>query len=492
MYFKMSKRVSTSNKEENAKSLEVQRGLKSKLSSVKKTFLDWSEKADINCYTKMFDYKGNVCVQSIWFVVLLLSTGATFFLIAYTVIGYLTYDVTSQIRIINEIPITFPTITFCDNNPFSTLKAQEFMQNISQINNLAPNSFENISLIFNLAKLRASSKLVDDSKRQTFGQQMRPFFCKFKGKPCAMNDFQWYWSFEYGNCYQFNSVSNSASQVGELKELTRPGSAFGLELGVFPLINQNSLITTSSVGGVVFVHESKFKPSESVFLETWRNTLICIKKTFTQKYPSPYSDCIDLDSYKSDLYKYITSALKKAYRQQDCVDLCQQRHIIDECKCYYTKYVDLDTGVRPCLNKTDYSCVENSFNNFNLDECQTRSCPLECDSTTFDLSLSSLEYPDEKTYEFFKNAYTLDSFYSSFFNLTLSYDLFKSNVAYFTVFYPNLQYTEITESPKTDMYTLLTQIGGSLGMFVSFSIFTLFELVEIAILCLKDFFYTRA
>jgi hypothetical protein len=152
----------------------------------------------------------------------------------------------------------------------------------------------------------------------------------------------------------------------------------------------------------------------------------------------------------------------------------------------------LGTDVRPCLNVTDLICVENSYNTFSLDEYQTKSCPLECDSTAFDLSLSSLEYPDENTYELFKNGYKYDAIYLKYFNLTLTYDLFKSNAAFFTVYFSNLQYTEITESPKTSMYDLFTQIGGSLGMFVSFSIFTLFELVEIAILCLKDFFYTRA
>jgi hypothetical protein len=250
-------------------------------------------------------------------------------------------------------------------------------------------------------------------------------------------------------------------------------------------------MTTSSIGGVVFVHESKFEPLEGVFLEPRKNTLVCVKKTIIKKHPSPYSDCINFDAYKSVLYDYITKSQQKAYRQQDCFDLCQQKHIIDECQCYYTKYVDLDTGVRPCLNITDLICVANSYNNFNLDECQANSCPLECDSTTFDLSLSSLGYPDEKTYELYK-VYKLDDYYAKEFNLTLTFDLFKSNVAYFTVYFSNLQYTEITESPKTDMYTLLTQIGGSLGMFVSFSVFTLFEFIEIVILVFKDFLCSRA
>jgi hypothetical protein len=487
-FFKESKinsRMSNINSSPPAEdSLMAKPNFKSNFSILKHTFLEWSAKVDINCCTKMFDYKGNYYVQCIWFVILLLSTGATFFLIAKSITDYLAYEVTSQIRIINEKPIQFPTVTFCDNNPFSSLKAEEFMQNISATNNLTPNSFENNWLIFNLAKLKASSNYLSEEDRNKFGIQTKPF-CYFNSMNC-LTKLHTYWSYEYGKCLKFNSGLNASGHRIDLENISRSGNEFGLLIGVIPFVNQNSLMTTSSIGGVVFVHESKFEPTDGVFVESRKNTFISIKKTITKKYPSPYSDCINLDAYKSDLYDYITITQKKAYRQQDCFELCIQRQIIDKCQCYYTKYVDLGTGVRPCLNITDYTCGGNSYNNFNLDECQTNSCPLECDSTTFDLSLSSLEYPDEKTYELYKSLYKYDDYYLKEFNLTLTYELFKSNVAFITVYYPNLQYTEITESPKTTLYDLFTQIGGSLGMFVSFSVFTLFEFIEIAILCLKD------
>jgi hypothetical protein len=70
----------------------------------------------------------------------------------------------------------------------------------------------------------------------------------------------------------------------------------------------------------------------------------------------------------------------------------------------------------------------------------------------------------------------------------MTYDLFKSSSAFFTVYYSNLQYTQISESPKTAIIDLFTQVGGALGMFVSFSVFTLFELIEIGVLLLKNLF----
>jgi formate hydrogenlyase subunit 3/multisubunit Na+/H+ antiporter MnhD subunit len=99
--------------------------------------------------------------------------------------------------------------------------------------------------------------------------------------------------------------------------------------------------------------------------------------------------------------------------------------------------------------------------------------------------LSTLEYLDEITYETKINNQENRNLFSSF-NLTLSYELFKSTSASFTVYYPSLQYEQISESPKTQIIDLFTQVGGALGMFVSFSIFTLFEFMEIFLLILKD------
>jgi hypothetical protein len=95
------------------------------------------------------------------------------------------------------------------------------MQNISATNNLTPNSFDNNSIIFNLAKLKASSKSFDDTNRQLLGTQSRPIICSFNGMGCNINNLKWYWSFEYGSCLQFNSgfnMSNSKVALLDVKE----------------------------------------------------------------------------------------------------------------------------------------------------------------------------------------------------------------------------------------------------------------------------------
>ena len=49
----------------------------------------------------------------------------------------------------------------------------------------------------------------------------------------------------------------------------------------------------------------------------------------------------------------------------------------------------------------------------------------------------------------------------------------------FNVFYPSLSYTSFKTEPAMTFAGLLSNLGGSLGLIVSVSVFTLFEIVEL-------------
>jgi hypothetical protein len=272
-----------------------------------------------------------------------------------------------------------------------------------------------------------------------------------------------------------------------LKQATLQGSAqyHGYYIIFYPLINQNRFMTSWQNGMIVFVHNSSYlkpSPSEGVYVDLGKVTSIAVRRKFTEKFPSPYSECLDLTSYSSRLYDYLVKTLNQAYRQKDCFELCIQERIIEQCGCYSLEYPNLSLQVRPCLNLSSYYCIDTQANAFDAVKCQTRECPLECDSVTYDLSLSCLTNPSLKEFYSFrledKENFEKMLENSSYTNVTFTYDLFKSMWLSVWVYYPSLEYTRIVETPKVTLLDLLTQIGGSLGLFVSFSVFTLFELIE--------------
>ena len=161
-----------------------------------------------------------------------------------------------------------------------------------------------------------------------------------------------------------------------------------------------------------------------------------------------------------------------------------------KCECYDLSLSNLNTQtalpVRPCLNLSDYECLDAMKRNFDVNACRQVYCPLECSSIKYDLGLSTLLNPNLKEYNGF-SAQELAKYEKDLGVTNLSYDLFQSAWVNLKVYYPSLQYTFISETPKVSIIDLFTSIGGSLGMFVSFSIFTLFEFCEIVILIFCEY-----
>ena len=65
-----------------------------------------------------------------------------------------------------------------------------------------------------------------------------------------------------------------------------------------------------------------------------------------------------------------------------------------KCECYDLSLSNLNTRmalpVRPCLNLSDYECLDAMKRNFDVNACRQVYCPLECSSIKYDLGLSTL------------------------------------------------------------------------------------------------------
>jgi hypothetical protein len=233
-------------------------------------------------------------------------------------------------------------------------------------------------------------------------------------------------------------------------------------------------------------NDCPFKPlqTDAVYIEPGQTSFISIKRTITHKSPYPFSDCVDLASptfTPSDLYTFIKNS-GKVYRQKDCFKLCQQQQIILKCGCYNLEFSKINNFSIPCSNLSQLYCINEEKSKFNMTDCQKNSCPLECDTIKYDLALSTLQNPGLKEYYMLNDKEVFN--YSQMLGRNLTFDLFQSMWVNLRVFYPSLEFTEITESPQTNIFDLFTQIGGSLGLFISFSVFTLFEIMEIFLLIL--------
>ena len=110
-------------------------------------------------------------------------------------------------------------------------------------------------------------------------------------------------------------------------------------------------------------------------------------------------------------------------------------------------------------------------------------CPLECDSISYRVSASfSKLLLSDKIYNLYKNRSAIKPYQSGY----NSYEEeFKKNLYFVTIYYNNLKYTSITQTPKTNFLDLVSSIGGILGLFIGISFLSFAEIIE---LCLEIVF----
>jgi len=171
--------------------------------TLKETFVEFSYRTDVNAYGKIFTYE-NKFVKFLWLIVLLASLSLTALIMIDNVSIFFKYEVVSQIGVVYETPTEFPAVTFCDNTPFT--------KDPPPIQDKQPLDLFNLQFLY-LMSASAPPPYFDDDKRKKLGlsiwQIQNSFwpYCKFNNTDCS-NDLHWYWSYDYGNCFQFNVGRN--------------------------------------------------------------------------------------------------------------------------------------------------------------------------------------------------------------------------------------------------------------------------------------------
>jgi hypothetical protein len=486
---------------------------------LKEEVLEFCARTDINAFTKVFEYK-NPFAKLAWLVFLFGALAFTGWVMSTGVLDFLQWPVQSQIGVYFENPTEFPAVTFCDVNPFTTKESQTVYKNFTdQYGKTLTKTNETISVLkspgFDIL-LMAASSYSDDYKKK-LGLDITKLkdnhsstfaFCKYNNTECV-NDLHWYWDYEYGNCFQFNSGLNHSNAAVDLKQTKRPGKTFGLQISAFPILfgeQGNPNADLYAAGFVVFVHNASLRPlrSEGVFVERGKETSISVKRTFISNAYSPYTSCQDLSSYSSFLYNFIINSPRySTYRQQDCFNLCLQVSIINQCNCTHPAYDNpygSNSSIKQCIDLDDYYCFDPVINGFDSTDCATNSCPLECESIEYDLSLSSLVNPSFLSWyetgmcNFYKDlCYSYIDYYGNGAEIwDTNWENYKNHFVKFNVFYKSLSYTEIDTSPATTVSTLVANLGGTMSLIVSVSAFTIAEIVEFIFLMIYALIFKKS
>ena len=204
-------------------------------------------------------------------------------------------------------------------------------------------------------------------------------------------------------------------------------------------------------------------------------TYIAVQRTIVKQLEKPYSDC--LSKTESILYKRIVS-LNASYTRMDCVSLCRQLIIERKCGCYDMYHPSIALN-RSCNSSLELECNtyhNNLFNENELPQECSDLCPVECTKMIFTPIQSQInQFSIEKAEQYMEN-----SFIKSKFNETSpTYEDIKMSIVNLNIYYDRLSFTEVTEKPSFTFVDLISNVGGTFGLFIGISLLSVLEIVEI-------------
>jgi hypothetical protein len=384
-------------------------------------------------------------------------------------------DVVTSVRVNYVNGFTFPVIGICNLNFFNQIGSEIISKSIGP----TPEMITFYPFQFAFLNLYKYDKDIFD-----FNPYDTILNCSYATESCDFeNDFEVYYDFQYGACFRYNSGKNMNGDKVDQKKIFGGGSAQGLELEFFiGDVDKNNLIFSRDHGFNIFIQnqsgvESYY--SDGINISPGTSNRIILSKHSWRKEPKPYSDCTgdltSIDSYSSQTYKDSFS-INKSYTYFDCFKLCQENYMKQKCNCTLLAQKNLRTCyIDDKYFFLDFNCTKMAFDEFAKNPLLIKKCdcPVECEKTYFTYSMSSSQFPTLKYTSYLLQNDLIKRKYPN-----MTHEELKKNVARVQIFFDEMKETVIEESIKTELSDLISNLGGTLGLFLGLSFLSLIEFVE--------------
>ncbi|GIY18266.1 amiloride-sensitive sodium channel subunit alpha [Caerostris darwini] len=318
---------------------------------------------------------------------------------------------------------------------------------------------------------------LDYADRKCYGYRLHQLVtnCNFNSMSCQADNFSYFQSIQYGNCYTFNKASSNHMESSRLA-VRKVGQDSGLDLELDTLL-KNYIDFSASAGMRVIVHNADEDPNpeeDGFNIVPGYETQVSLTKVSIQRLPAPYRDrCRDYKTTKGS--------------QFDCIRECQQEMAREKCGCVDPfLQTDLQASLCNLRNKSQMSCLDDLLNNVEKAGLPCE-CPLSCMSTTFKKEIGmAMLLPRKTTY-----------IHSPLLKLKVpECDSIKKRTppnqrrnkrslkgkieskAKLKIFYRSLDHTKYIQRAMFSDSELYAHLGGHLGLWLGLSCIALFECVE--------------
>jgi hypothetical protein len=243
-------------------------------------------------------------IKIVWLSFFILSLGGCgyFFIISLT--NYFNYQAVVQISVIKQYPTYFPAVTICNLNPFNLkhTETQEYINKLLQLSNYSymanismydsirlfartNNTNEILTDVSDLLKRLISTDPKPIPKRQLLGFDLENDMlvsCSFNKANCNSTSFSSFLSYNYGNCYTFNSGVNLNEDI---LKTSKVGHNYGLQLELVVGSPLTQVKYTAKNGLYLLVHNQTqqaitIDDDDGIFVPTGYETYVSVKREF--------------------------------------------------------------------------------------------------------------------------------------------------------------------------------------------------------------------
>jgi hypothetical protein len=270
----------------------------------------------------------------------------------------------------------------------------------------------------------------------------------------AENYFERYYDDLFMDCIRFNTGRNISGHSVEILNSTTGGMDDSL-----------SMTVNTSASLAVWVHDPSSPPKNH-----WENnrngdmnivlpnlyTIFVFEKLVDIKLRHPYNRCLeDVELFKKNrtVVDYMDS-LNRSLSRDLCVDISFAIDYLENNPCNCTANATLGDLWNKCVLRGLYSsentdkCSLEYYRNVFLSTLVTKYCPQQCETTSYLVETVLMK--------------------------SFSYDLVS-----FSAYYKSLKYTVINQKPEITFSSLISNVGGIMGLFLGINFLSFIEIIEL-------------
>jgi len=373
--------------------------------------------------------------------------------------SYFEYPFTTTTVIVYENSMVFPAVSICNYNDArlskmnGTLVHELFVRQSITGENSSDIEQKITGAIMKETFSKAAHRLDEMILDCKWGKDQRCDYSNFTEFKNAFGDV----------CFTFNSGKNGMRVLNT----TNTGEQKGLRL-LIDVQHYDYYYDVESAGFRVILHDQAETPvkMQGYAVSPGFTTYMELRKRQVTNLPHPYRTNCGMPKLR----------FFDSYSKSKCFLDKLTRYVVKQCQCRDWFMPGGDEGIPVCDFAASKSCMWPAWEHFQDNKLD--KCPVACESVEFSAQLSYASYPANTYADLLAKNRNMTG------TVVENRQYLRDNLLELRIYYESLTFSDVKQVPSYDLYSLLGDVGGQIGLFLGASLLTLVEYLDLCAMVL--------